>query len=230
MWRLLQVFNGFKQGCHDQFCLSICVQCAVQQASFFLQHQQLEQVADTLGVADDGVSNRVHAKVVAYLPCGFKNAQLRHRVCAVAVVGNVQGSRIVQGLQQQRLSRCFVKLGVMRFYARYFQQLCHHQFVLVRALSQIDRRQMKTKHLHRAYQGTQTRHSQGLRVLCAQGIVQGAQIGEQALSVRVGLLRRKGVACRFFASQLQQRGSQSCVDKGQTSAVRLVLAMRIGVG
>ena len=54
--RLLQVFDGFKQGRHDERCQRFIVQTAVQQASLFLQHQHFQQITHALCVADDGVA------------------------------------------------------------------------------------------------------------------------------------------------------------------------------
>ena len=88
-------------------------------------------------MADDGVSNGISAVVLPYAFGGFKNTQFRHAVRAVSVAGNAQRTRIVQGLQQQSLSACFILFEVMCFYACGFEQLGHHQFVLVRALAQI---------------------------------------------------------------------------------------------
>ena len=228
--RLLQVFDGFKQGRHNQLGLSPAVQTALQQAGFFLQHQHFQQITHALGVADDGVANRLRAKVVPDLPRSFKNPQFRHAVGAVSMVRDAQGAGVVQHLHQQGLPCCFIQLGVVGFQARHFEQLGHHQFVLVRALPQIDCRQMETKHLHRTHQRTQSRHRQSLGVLHGQGFVQGAQIGQQAVGIGVGVLRRQGVPRGFFAREVRQGGGQTRIHKGEAASIGLVLPVGVGVG
>ena len=149
---------------------------------------------------------------------------------AVAVVRQAQGTRVVQALHQQGLLVCFAQFGVVRVNACDFQQLGHDQLVLVRALPQIDGGQLKAKHLHGTDEGTQTRHRQGLGVLGGEGLVQGVQVGQETVGIRVGLLRRQGVASRFFAGQVQQRGGQAGVNEGEAAAIGFVLAVCVGVG
>ena len=160
----------------------------------------------------------------------FKDAQLGHAVGAVGMVRDAQGAGVVQHLHQQGLPGCFIQLGVVGFQARHFQQLGHHQFVLVRALAQINCRQMETKHLHRTHQRTQSWHRQGLGVLRGEGFVQGAQIGQQAVGIGVGVLRRQGVPCSFFAGEVRQGGGQARIHKGQAASIGLVLPVGVGVG
>jgi hypothetical protein len=208
----------------------LCVQRAAQQADFFLQQQNFQQVTHAFGVADDVVANGLPAKAGQHALRGVKNGQLGHGVRAVVGTGHAQGAGVVQQAQQQGLFGVFVELGVIFFHACSGQQFGHHGFVLVRALAQVHCGQMKTKHFHRADQRVQALGGQGFGVVAAQRRFDDAQIGQKIFGRGVGVLRGHGVARGFTACEVFQGGGQAGVDAGERSAVGLVLAVFVGVG
>jgi hypothetical protein len=225
-----QVFDGLEQRHHDQVVVRLCVQCAAHQAHFLLQQQHFEQVAHGFGVADDVVADRLLAKGVQHALGGFKDGQLRHGVFAVVGTGHTQWAGVVQQTQQQGLLGVLVELAVVFFHAGGGEQFGHHFFVLVRALTQVHRGQVKAKHLHGADQWVQALCGHGFAVVAAQGRFDHAQVGQKFFGAGVGVLWGHGMACGLATGQVFERGGQAGVDAGERSAVRFVLAVLVGVG
>jgi hypothetical protein len=198
---IAQVLDGLEQRHHDQVVAWPGVQRAAHQADFLLQQQHLQQVAHGFGVADDVVADRLRAK--AFASCARPRRWPARRGCArcswrPAPAG---AGRRPAGAPAPRAWR-FRPGAVGRLDAGGGQQLGHHFFVLVRALAQIHRGQVKAEHLHRADQRVQPLARPGPRRggpaarprWCA-----GRPAGLRRW--QVGVLRRHGVARGVAAGQ-----------------------------
>ena len=227
---MAQVFNRLKQRHNNQVVACLTVQRALHQPHFLLQQQHLQQVAHRLGVTDDVVAYGLPAKALARCACGFKDGQLALGMGRIGGADHAQGPRIVEQADQQRAFGSFVEAGVIGFNARDRQQLRHHLFVLVRALPQIDRGQMKTEHVNGPYQRVQPLGSERFSMMRSQRSLDGAQVGQKIFGTGIGVLRRKGMTRRIATGQLLQRGGQPGVDACQRAAGGLVLAVLAGVG
>jgi hypothetical protein len=78
--------------------------------------------------------------------------------------------------------------------------------VLVGTLAQIDCRQVKTEHFHRADQRVQALGGQGCAVVGLQRGFNHLQIGQEGFRAGVGILGCDGVARRVPAGQCLQCG------------------------
>ena len=154
---------------------------AAQQADFLLQQQRFQQVAHRLGVADDVVADRRRAEARPRGAGGGEDRELALRERRVVGVGHAQGPGVVEQAQQQRLLGLFGQRGVVGLDARGGQQLGHHRLVLVRALAQVDRRQVEAEHLDRPDQRMQARRGEHGAVLVAERFLDGAQVGQEFL-------------------------------------------------
>ena len=123
-----------------------------------------------------------------------------------------------------------IEPGVMRRDAGHRQQFGQHGLMLVRALPQVDRGQVKAKHLHRPDQRLQPLPDQGLRVLRDQGRFDHAQVAQQFLGCQVGVLRCHRMARGLATAQVLEGGRQARIDADQGAPVRLVLAVLVAVG
>jgi len=227
---MAQVGNRLEQGRDDQVQPRLRVaQRAAHQAAFFLQQQHLQQVADGFGVADDVVLQGLRAVASTGLGGGLENGQFLEGQLAVGGAGHAQGARLAQQAQQHGLAAVFVQRGVV-FQASMLQQLGHHQLVLVGALPQIQRGQMKAEYLHGPHQWPHMQVGQRGGVVAAQRLVHGAQIGQEGLGIRVGGRRGHGVPQGLLARQLPQRGGQPGIHAGQGAAIGLIGAVRVVVG
>jgi len=206
------------------------VQRAVQQAHLLEQQQHFQQVAHVLGVRDDAVADRGIAVAAAALEGGLEDGQFAARQRGVLGVAHHQAARVAQLRQQAFTPRGLGQRQIVGRDAGLAQQLRDHLLVLVGALAQIDGGQVKAEHLHGAHQRRQPRGDQRVGVVAAQRGLDGAQIGEQLVGVGVGRLRCHRVAQCLGAGQRMQGGSQARVHADQRTAVRFVLAVRVGVG
>ncbi len=227
---LLQVFDGLEQGHDDQLGARVLAPLAVQQAGFFLQHQHLEQVAHRFGVADDGMADGGCAVAAARLPCGAEDGQLALGDGAVGGVGDLQRARVGQHLQQQALLAPLIQGGIVRRDARARQQLGHSHLMLVGALPQVQRGQVKTKHLHGTDQGFEARLDQGRAALLDERGLDDAQVGQKGRCIGIRVLRRDRMARRHPAAERRQCGCQPGVQADQGASVRLVTPVLVGVG
>ena len=187
---ILQVFNGFEKRHHDEVVLRLLLQQVAHQASLFLQQQGFQQIAHSFGVADDVVANAGGPKTGDDVFGSFKNGEFTERQFAVGGTWYPQGPGFVEQAQQQCAFGRFRQQGVVRRDAGDGEQLGHHCFVFVRALAQINRGQMKPKHIHRANQRVQALLRQCSAVLGAQRSFDGAQIGAEFLRLHIRALRR----------------------------------------
>ena len=206
------------------------LQRAAQQAHLLLQQQHFEQVADGFGVADDVVADRLGAVAGTHAQRSLEDRQFLLRMFRVAGADHAQRARVVQQLHQQLLLGGLVQAGVVRSDAGGGQQLGDDFLVLVRTLTQVYCCQVETEYLDRAHQRAQPLRRQGRAMVLAQRLVDGAQVGQQFLSLRIGVLRRHGVAGGVASAEILQRGGQAGVDAGQRAAVGFVLAVLVGVG
>jgi len=181
-------------------------------------------------VADDVVANGLRAKLRAHLLGSLKNTELTQRVRAVVMTHHAQRACVAQQSQKQFAFGSLVQLGVMRGDACRGQQLGQYHFMLVRALAQVNRGQMKAKDFDGADQGLQALRHQGLGVLCQQGRLDHAQIAQQFLRGQVGVLWRHRMAGGFAPCQCLQGRSQACIHADQGTPVRLVFAVFVTVG
>ena len=200
---------------------------------FLQQHQHLEQVADAFGVRDDAVAQRLAAEAAQHLGCGLEDRQLVPARLAVRVVAlaraDAQRPRVVEHAQQQLAPRRLGERRVVGLDARHLEQLGDDGLVLVRALAQVDGREVEAEHLHRAHQRRQARPHQRLGVMRDQRGLDRAQVGEQLGRCGIRRARRDRVAQRLGAGENVQRRRQARVDADQGAPVRLVLAVRTGV-
>ena len=102
--------------------------------------------------------------------------------------------------------------------------------MLVRALAQVHRGQMKTEHLDRADQWVQALRCQCRAMVGQQRGFDGAQVGAKILGVQVRVLRRYRMPCRLAAGEAFKGGGETGIDAGQRPPVGLVLAVFVGVG
>ena len=227
---IAQVFNGFKQGHHDQVANRPILQRAAHQAHFFLQQQHFQQIAHRFGVADDAVANGFAALQLAQAVGGLENAQFAARMVRVFSANHTQRARIFQQAHQQRTFGVFLQRAIARLQPRHGQQLLHHGLMFVRALAQVHRSQMKAKHLHRTHQRVQALRCQHVAVIGRQRIINDLQIRQKLVGSGIGVLRRNRMARRIAARQLLERGCKPCINARQRPAVGLVAAVHIGVG
>jgi len=54
-----EICNGLEQGHDDEVAAGVRIERPTQQADFFLQQQHLEQIAHSLGVADDAMADDI---------------------------------------------------------------------------------------------------------------------------------------------------------------------------
>ncbi len=99
--------------------------------------------------------------------------------------------------------------------------------MLVGALAQVERGEVKAEHLHGADQRLQARRDQRSGMVAAQRNLNRPQIHQQIFWRGIRVLRCDSVAQCLGAGQLVQRGSQTRVDAGQRTAIGLVHAVRV---
>ena len=228
--RVAQVADGFEQWHDDQVRRGFCIERSGQQSDFLLQQHHFEQVADGLGVADDVVTDGLRAELVAHPPGHFKNGKLVAAVLRINGPHDAQGPGVGQQFHQQNALVVLGQLAVTSLDPSGREQFRNDQFVLVRALPQVDSRQMETEYLHGANQRMQTLRYQGLCVMRQQRCADGCQIGQELLGAWIGILRRHRMPRRLAAGEGLERRGQARVDPGQGPPVGLVLAMFVGVG
>ena len=88
---------------------------------------------------------------------------------------------------------------------------------------------MKAEHINSANQGLQALRYQCLAVISFQRRLNRAQVCQEIFSARIRVLRCHCMACGVGAGQGFKRGSQPGIHAGQSAAVGLVLAVRVGV-
>ena len=152
-------------------------------------------------MADDVVADRLGTKVLAQLPGGLKNGQFTQRMLGIAGPRYPKWPCIAQLLDQQAAFGSFIELGIAALQLGSRQQFGHHQLMLVRALAQVDRGQMKAKDLDRPDQRAQPLRRQGGAVVRMQRGFYGAQIGQKIGRTGIGVLGRHRVARRVAAGQ-----------------------------
>ena len=101
--------------------------------------------------------------------------------------------------------------------------------MFVRALAQVHRGQVKTKHIDRANQRVQSLGNQCLAVVGPQRGSDGAQVCQKILGRGIGVLWGHGVARSVSPCQDFQRGGEARVYTCQGAAIGLVLPVFIGV-
>ncbi len=225
-----QVGDGLEQRHDDQVAARLGVERAAQQAGLLEQQQHFEQVAGVLGVADDAVAQRGRAVALPHGQRGLEDRQLALHQRRVVVPDDAQRPRVVEQALQQRAPGRLGECGVVGLEARGAQQLGNDRRVLVRALTQVERREMEAEDLQRAHQRRQPRRDQRAGVVVVQRGFDDAQVGKAVVGRRIRVLRRDGVAQRAGARERLQRRRQPRVDAGQRAAVGLVLAVRVAVG
>ena len=77
--------------------------------------------------------------------------------------------------------------------------------MLVRALAQIDGREVKAEHLHRAHQRQEARAAECLRVVGGEGCLDELQVVQELPGRGIGVLRRDRMAQRLGAGEVFQR-------------------------
>ena len=195
-----------------------------------MQQQHFEQIADGFGVADDVVANGFLAKALARRQGSLKNSQLTAGVVGVTGTHHAQRSCIIEQLEKQFAFGQFVQSRIGSLDACNGQQFSDDFFVLVGALTQVYRGQVKAEHIDRTNQRPQALGNQCLAMVGLQRGFDGAQIGQKLTGIFVRVLRRYRVARGITAGQVFECGGQACVNAGQGAPVRLVLAVLAGVG
>ena len=176
------------------------------------------------------MTQRLTAVTLAQLPRGLEDFEFAEGECAVGGVANAQRPGVVQHAQQQVAALWFREGAVVRLHPRHPQQFGHHQLVLVRALPDVERGQVKAEDLHRAAQRPQPRLYQGLGVMGTQALGDHVEIGQQLLGGAIGVLWRHGVAQGLGAGERLQRGGQPGIDADQRAPVGLVFPVLVVVG
>ena len=147
------------------------------------------------------MADRLGAEALAQIPGALKDRQFTLRMFGIAGPRHAQRSRIALLLHQQRALGGLIELGVTGRQASLSQQLGHHQFVLVRALAQVDGGQVKAKDLDRPDQRVQPLRRQGCAMVRLQRGLNGAQIHQKLGCTAIGVLWRHGMARRVTAGQ-----------------------------
>ncbi len=202
----------------------------MHQAAFLLQEQNLQQVADGFGVRNDAVAQGLWAIAAAGLGSGLEDGQLTLSQVGVDRLVNTQRASLIEQAPQQGLFGIFVQARVIWLDLGLGQQLGDHELMLVRALAQIERGQVKAENLHGAHQGANAKVRDGRCVVGAQRGVHGLQVVQEVFGLQVRGFGRHGVAQGLGARQLLQRGGQAGVDASEGAAIGLVAAVRVVVG
>ena len=220
---VLQVADGLEQR-HDVDVERVLQRA--QQARFLQQHRQLEQVGDVVGLGNDAVANRRLAIALVRAACRAKDRQLAFGLVRVAHVGRGERARGGELLEQQRAAARFVPGAVVGARAGDLEQLGHHALMHVGVLAQVNRRQMKAEHLHRAAQLAQPPAAERGRTVGHQRAVQGVEILGQRGRIGIGFGAGDRVARGLVAEQCAVGGGQPGVEAGHRAAVGLVAAVR----
>ena len=152
------------------------------------------------------MAQRAGAEGAQRVARGLEHREFAGGPIAVRMAHHAQRPRLVQQLHQQRAALGLGQRGVVGFEPCDAQQLGDHRLVLVGALSQIQRGQMKAEHLHGTLQRPQARRDQRVGMVVAQRRLDHPQVGEQLVGAVVRLLRRHRMAQRFGAGEMLQRG------------------------
>jgi L-aminopeptidase/D-esterase-like protein len=129
------------------------VERALDEAGFLEQDEHLEQVAHALGVRDDAVAQRVAAVAAQHLGGGLEDRQLLEARLAVRLgaraLDDAQRPRVGRGRRGGGAGARLRRARVVGLEPRHREQLGDDRLVLVRALAQVDRREVKAEDLHR---------------------------------------------------------------------------------
>ena len=101
--------------------------------------------------------------------------------------------------------------------------------MFVRALAQVHRSQVKSKHVNRANQRVQSLRNQCLTVVGNQRRLDGVQISQKLFRLCISILRGNRVPRGVAAGQALQSSRQAGIHAGEGAAVGFVLPMLVGV-
>ena len=175
------------------------------------------------------MAQRVAAILVKMLQRRLEHGQLAMHLLAVVGMRHLQRAHIRQHLLQAGTLAGFVEGAVVVLQLRHAQQFGHHGLVFLGVLAQVHRGQMEAEHLHRTQQFGQAQRQQRRSVVFAQRAFEQTQMGQQFIGGGIGLAAHGRRIGRIGAGALLQRGRHTGVDADYHAAVRLVLAVHIGV-
>ena len=170
-------FDGFKQR-HD---IDAAVRFAVfyhQQAAFFQQQCQGEQVAGLFAVGNNALCNGIFAKFVFDFARFVENRQFVAGMVAVCDERAVQRTLMAQFAQQGGLFLLFVQ-AVVVFQACVLEKLGNHIGVFACVLAQVERHHVEAEHGYAADNVGQTAFCQQLAAVFVERALQFFQVVEE---------------------------------------------------
>ncbi len=143
--------------------------------------------------------------------------------------GNAQRARTGELARENVGSAAFFHRRVIGLDAGAPQQLVHHRGMLVRALAQVDRREVEAEHAELAPQRAQAARGERAGALGFQALRDGVEVarelGGRGVRRELGHRRRSG---RELGERARRRG-EAAVDSRHRAPVGLVLPVRRGI-
>ncbi len=176
---VFECFDGFKQR-HD---IDAAVRFAVfhrQQAAFFQQQCQGEQVAGLFAVGNNALCYGIFAKFVFDFARFVENCQFVAGMVAVCDERAVQRTLMAQFSQQDGLFLFFVQ-AVVVFQACVLEKLGNHIGVFACVLAQVERHHVEAEHGHGTDEVCQTAFGKQAAAVVDKGTLQFFQIIEKFL-------------------------------------------------
>ena len=177
-------FDGFKQR-HD---INAAARFAVfnrQQAAFFQQQCQGEQVAGLFAVGNNALRHGIFAEFVFDFARFVENRQFVTGMVAVCDERAVQRALMAQFAQQGGLFLLFVQ-AVVVFQACVLEKLGNHIGVFACVLAQVERHHVETEHGHAADNVGQTAFCQQLAAVFVERALQFFQVVEEFFNRSIG--------------------------------------------
>ena len=202
---------------------------AAQQADFLQQDRDFEQVGDRLAFRDHVIRQRRGAVAAMDVRRNLEHRQLGTRQVGIREMRRMQETRASKLALQHREPLTLGKPGVVGRDAGIGEELGDQRLVHVRVLPQVEHREVKAEHLDRADQGREPPGGKRCRAMQRERGVDGAQVREKLVRIRI---RRQTGMRRARRDMARQRGGgrgDAGVDADQRLAIRLVVSMRIGV-
>ena len=226
--RALQVGDGLEQRDHHRIEFA---GGGAQQAGFLLQQQHFEQVGHGLGVRDDVVADRPHAVALADVLGRAQDRQLAVGLVGIAGVRRIQQARLAQFGQQQRDLALFRQVAVARLRRA---ALANSSASTRSCTSEVWRMSSEARWKPKMAAARFRRDRRGRASIAPwlqrQRIGQHLQVGAEGFGVAVGRGRADFLAQDVGRAQRARGGGQPRVDADQRAPVRLVAAVRRGVG
>ena len=216
----LEVGDRLEQ--RDDVHLQARARAGAQQSRLAQQHADFEQIGNRFAVRDHVVRRGARAEAAAAVGRRGQHRQLALHPLRVLQVRRAKRPRPGQLASQQRDARFLVQRGVVGLDAGAREQLRDRRLVLVRALPQIDRREMKAEQAHLPAQTRQPALGQAPRALRDERERNRVEVGGQLLRRGVGRALRARLQRGVPAGERLGARCKARVDSRQRAAVGLV--------